>query len=73
MHSDHLYLLSLPTKIYYLFPESFTIHFNFCSLLPEARVGGHGYSSLLVCLVCLFVCLFVMLGSAHLAATALHL
>ncbi len=26
-------------------------------LLPEARVGGHGYSSMLV--VCLSVCLFV--------------
>ena len=26
-------------------------------LLPEVRVGGHGYSSMLVCLsVCLFVC-----------------
>ncbi len=31
--------------------------------LPEARVGGHGYSSRLVCL-------FVISGSAHLAATA---
>ncbi len=30
-------------------------------------MGGHGYSSRLVCL---FVCLFVILGSAYLAATA---
>ncbi len=36
-------------------------------LLPEARVGGHGYSSLSVCL---FVCNF---QSAHLAAVALRL
>ncbi len=54
-------------------------------LLPEARVGCHGYSSLSVCLlpearvgghgyssllVCLFVCLSVTHESAHLAATA---
>ena len=34
------------------------LHFSaLVCLLPEARVGGHGYSSLLVCLfVCLFVC-----------------
>ena len=34
------------------------------------RVGGHGYSSLLVCL---FVCLFVMGFSTHLDVTALRL
>ncbi len=40
-------------------------------LLPEARVGGHGYSSLLVCV---FVCLSVHDSEwAHLAATALRL
>ncbi len=37
-------------------------------LLPEARVGGHGYSSLSVCL---FVCRDS--ESAHLAAIALRL
>ncbi len=36
-------------------------------LLPEARVGGHGYSSLSV------FCLSVTHESAHLAATALRL
>ncbi len=38
----------------------------FVCLLPEARVGGHGYSSLLVCL-------FVTGISTHLDATALRL
>ncbi len=39
-------------------------------LLPEARMGGHGYSSLLVCL---FVCLFVTGISTHMGTTALRL
>ncbi len=39
-------------------------------LLPEARVGGHGYSSPSVCL---FVCLFVRSEPAHLDAIALRL
>ncbi len=43
-----------------VFPETLQ------SLLPEARVGGHGYSSRLVCLS-------VTHESAHLAATALRL
>ena len=36
------------------------------TLLPEARVGGHGYSSP-------FVCLFVYFESTHLDVTALRL
>ena len=47
------------------------LHFSaLVCLLPEARVGGHGYSSLLVCL---FVCLFVTSISTHLDAIALRL
>ena len=62
---------------YWLFPY----------LLPEARVGGHGYSSMLVCLlpearvgghgyssllVCLFVCLFVCLSQVYLLTWMPH-
>ncbi len=51
-------------------------------LLPEARVGGHGYSSRFVCYPrrvgghgysSRLVCLFVTHESTHLAATALRL
>ncbi len=73
----HLYRLLAPDDTSIQARGQIHKHTHYCAwaatgivvglFLPEARVGGHEYSSLSVCL---FVCSF---QSAHLAATALRL
>ena len=69
MITTSLYALHYISGFFLIMSPAEGLHFSALVCYPR-RLGGHGYSSLLVCL---FVCLFVIGFSTHLDVTALRL